>query len=152
MTVYLMLTPKYSGTLPPQLLVETLYTIHTLLFPIGTNKKSRKFAKRLVCAKRPFDRNLLIYDGPVHQLPANFRCVYWSRRLKALQGLVEARPPKNRIVSWFERHTSERNALTIAIIGLFLSVIFSFLSLLVGILQIVVSTWAWKYPIQRSGN
>ncbi|KAF2676772.1 hypothetical protein K458DRAFT_424526 [Lentithecium fluviatile CBS 122367] len=141
-----------AGTLPPQLLDETLYTIYVILFPIGINKKSLRFAKRLVRAERPFDRNLLAYDGPVHKLPANFKCVYWSRRLKALQALVEVRPPKNKIVSWFERHTSERNALTVAIIGLFLSALFGFLGLLVGILQVVVSIQAWKYPVQGSSG
>jgi hypothetical protein len=141
--------------LPPQLLVETLYTIYAILFPIDTDKKSLKFAKRLVQAKGPassaFDRNLLTYGGSAHQPSADFEYLYWNRRLKALKALVEARPPRNKIVSWFERHTSERNALTVAIIGLFLSVLFGFLGLLVGIAQVVVSTWAWKYPVQNSG-
>lgn len=138
--------------MPPQLLTETLYTIYTILFPIGINKKSRRFAERLVRAERPFDRNLLIYDGFIYPLPENFKCVYWSRRLKALQALVEARPPKNKLVSWFERHTSERNALTVAIIGLFLSALFGFLGVLVGILQVVISIKAWKHPVQGSGG
>lgn len=144
--------------LPPQLLVETLYTIYAILFPVGTDKKSLRLAKRLTRVDRPentksaFDHHLLIYDGSIHQLPANFKYVYWSRRLKALQALVEARPPKNKIVSYFERHTSERNALTVAIIGLFLSVLFGFLGLLVGILQVVITIWAWKYPVQRSSD
>jgi hypothetical protein len=99
-----------------------------------------------------FDRNLLTYNKSAHELPANFKYLYWGKRLKALQALVEARPPKNKIVSWFERHTSERNALTVAIIGLFLSVLFGFLSFLVGILQVVVSIRAWKYPVQSSGD
>jgi hypothetical protein len=142
---------RFSGTLPPQLLTETLYTIYAILFPIGTNKKSLRYAKRLVQAEG-FDRNLLTYNTSAHQLPANFKYLYWGRRLKALQALVEARPPKNKIVSWFERHTSERNALTVAIIGLFLSVLFGFLSFLVGILQVVVSIRAWKYPVQSSGD
>ena len=93
-----------------------------------------------------FDRDLLIYDGLIRELPADFKCLYWSRRLKALHAVVTAPPPRNRIVSWFERHTSERNALTVAVIGLFLSVLFGFLGLLVGIAQLVISIWAWKYP------
>ena len=137
--------------MPPQLLTETFYTIYEILFPIGTNKKSLKFAKRLVHAEKPFDPNLLVYSMPVHQLPTNFKLVYWSRRLKVLQALVEAPPPKNKIGSWFERHTSERNALTVAIIGLFLSAFFGFLSVLVGILQVVVSVRAWKHPVQSPG-
>jgi hypothetical protein len=49
--------------------------------------------------------------------------------------------------SWFERHTSERNALIIALIGLFLAALFGFLGLLVGIAQLVVSYYAWKQPV-----
>lgn len=138
----------FSGTLPPQLLVETLSTIYIVLFPIGTDKKSRKLAERLVRAKFPFDPDLLTYKGLDHPILENFEYRYWSKRLRTLQTRVEARPPKTRITSWFERHTSERNALTVAIIGLFLSVLFGFLSLLVGIVQVVVSTWAWKNPVQ----
>lgn len=138
--------------------METLFTLHKILFPVGTNKKSFKFAKRLVQTDGPenvrfaFDRDLLIDNGLLREIPADFECIYWSRRLKALQALVEARPPKNKIVSWFERHTSERNALTVAIIGLFLSALFGFLGLLVGILQVFVSIQAWKYPMQSSSG
>lgn len=138
--------------MPPQLLVETLYTIYEILFPVGINQKSRRFAERLVRAKRPFDRNLLIYNGYIYPLPTNYKCVYWSTRLKALQALADSRPPTNKIVSWFERHTSERNALTVAIIGLFLNALFGFLGVSVGILQVVVSVKAWKYPVQGSSG
>jgi hypothetical protein len=136
--------------LPPQLLVETLYTIYAILFPIGTDKKSRNIAKRLVRADSAFDAELLTYKRLDFPITANFEYLYWGKRLRTLQTLVEARPPKTKIASWFERHTSERNALTVAIIGLFLSVLFGFLGLLVGIVQVVVSTWAWKYPTQNS--
>ena len=139
----------YSGTLPPQLLVETLYSIYYILFPIATNKKSAKFAKKLTQAKRDtdmsrssdsiFDPNLLVYDGLIRPLPGNFKFVYWTKRLRALQTVVDKPPPSNKIISWFERHTSERNALTVAILGLFLTALFGLLSFLVGVAQLVVS-------------
>jgi hypothetical protein len=71
---------------------------------------------------------------------------YWGERLETLYNLVEDPPPANVLVAWFERHTSERNALTVAIIGLFLAVVFGFLSVVIGILQLVVAWLAWKYP------
>lgn len=143
--------------MPPQLLAETHYTIYTILFPVGTNKKSFKFAKRLTRQEESthaldyaFDSNLLTYDGPVYKLPADFGCLYWCRRLKALEALAEARPPTNKFMSWVERHTSERNALTVAIIGLFLSVLFGFLDFLVGIAQLIVSIRVSGYSAQSS--
>ena len=146
--------------MPPQLLTETLYTIYKILFPIGTNQEAFRFAEQLMRADGSaggapdceFDHNLLIDDGLAREVPADSKCVYWSRRLEALHAVVKARPPKNKIVSWFERHTSERNALTVAVIGLFLSALFGFLGLLVGIAQLVISVLAWKYPAQSAAD
>lgn len=73
--------------------------------------------------------------------------VYWGDRLANLYEVVKRPPPANSIVSWFERHTSERNALTIAMVGLFLAVLFGFLSVILGLLQLVVAWLAWKYPV-----
>ena len=86
-----------------------------------------------------FDPNLLVYDGLIRPLPGNFKFVYWTKRLRALQTVVDKPPPSNKIISWFERHTSERNALTVAILGLFLTALFGLLSFLVGVAQLVVS-------------
>jgi hypothetical protein len=140
------LTLECRGTLPPQLLVETLYSIYYILFPLVTNKKSARLAKRLTRANgldnwsgSTFDPNLMVYDGLIRPLPADFKLVYWSKRLKALQAVVDHPPPSNKVISWFERHTSERNALTVAILGLFLTALFGLLSFLVGVAQLVVS-------------
>lgn len=138
-----------SGTLPPQLLVETLYSIYYILIPLATDKRSAKFAKKLTrpnndpdacnSSDSAFDPNLVVYDSLVRSLPADFKFVYWTKRLRNLQAVVDHPPPSNKVVSWFERHTSERNALTVAMIGLFLTALFGLLSVLVGIAQLVVS-------------
>ncbi|KAL7942803.1 hypothetical protein V8C42DRAFT_140241 [Trichoderma barbatum] len=135
-----------NGTLPPQLLVETLYSIYYILFPLATNKKSAKLAKKLTrkngsdnLSDSAFDPNLVVYDALIRPPPDDFKFVYWTKRLRALQAIVDHPPPSNRIVSWFERHTSERNALTAAILGLFLTALFGLLSFLVGVAQLVVS-------------
>lgn len=138
-----------SGTLPPQLLFETLYSIYYILFPLASDKRSAKFAKKLTrpndnpdarnSSDSAFDPNLVVYDSLIRSLPANFKFVYWTKRLRNLQAVVNHPPPSNKVVSWFERHTSERNALTVAIIGLFLTALFGLLSFLVGIAQLVVS-------------
>lgn len=111
-----------------------------------TNKKSAKLAKRLIrpngldnSSDSTFDPNLMVYDGLIRPVPADFKLVYWSKRLKALQAVVDHPPPSNKVISWFERHTSERNALTVAILGLFLTALFGLLGFLVGVAQLVVS-------------
>ncbi|KAL6814505.1 hypothetical protein J3E69DRAFT_347390 [Trichoderma sp. SZMC 28015] len=138
-----------NGTLPPQLLVETLYSIYYILIPLATDKRSAKFAKKLTrpnndpdacnSSDSAFDPNLVVYDSLVRSLPADFKFVYWTKRLRNLQAVVDHPPPSNKVVSWFERHTSERNALTVAMIGLFLTALFGLLSVLVGIAQLVIS-------------
>jgi hypothetical protein len=141
-----------SGSLPPQLLLETLYTIYFILLPLSEDPKSERMARKLVRSTRQgadgFDTNLLVYDGLVRPLSEleNFKLVYWATRVRTLQEIVTNPPPNHWVVSWIERHTSERNALTVALIGVFLAVLFGLLSLLVGVAQLVVSILAWKYP------
>jgi hypothetical protein len=73
--------------------------------------------------------------------------MYWGGRLARLYDVVKRPPPRNMLVSWVERHTSERNALTLAIIGLFLAVFFGILGFITSVIQVVVSWMAWKHPI-----
>lgn len=138
------------GTLPPQLILETLYSIYNILLPVATNKKSVKFVKRLIRdsdTKASFDHNLLVHEIPVSEIPEDFQFIYWAKRLRNLESILVNPPPANPVISWIERHTTERNALTAALVGLFLSVLFGLLGALIGLAQLVMSYYAWKYPI-----
>ncbi|KAK7423825.1 hypothetical protein QQZ08_008868 [Neonectria magnoliae] len=83
----------------------------------------------------------------VRPLPSEMTYTYWGDRLAKLYDVVKRPPPTNPVVAWFERHTSERNALTVAIIGLFLAVLLGFLSFIVGLMSLIVAWMAWKYPV-----
>lgn len=85
----------------------------------------------------------------VRATPSDMTFDYWGGRLSALHDIVRQPPPANAIVAWVERHTSERNALTVAIVGLFLSVLFGLLSFIVGLLQLILAWVAYKYPPGR---
>ncbi len=115
------------STLPPQLLLETLYTIYLVLFPLS-EKKAARMARRLVShseRKYKFDPDLQNFGTLDYGIPIQeFKYLYWAQRLRSLHAIVTARPPANRVTSLFERYTSERNALVVAIVGLFLSVFF----------------------------
>ncbi|KAF2101469.1 hypothetical protein NA57DRAFT_34119 [Rhizodiscina lignyota] len=134
------------GTLPPQLLLETLDSIHFVLFPIGTDSKSKRFLDKLV-QKEGFDPNAKTDEGHVREPLDEFLYEFWGDRLLKLLDIVDNPPPANWLVAWFERHTSERNALTVAIVGLFLSVIFSFLGLLVSIAQLIFAILQWRVAL-----
>ncbi|KAK1590081.1 uncharacterized protein LY79DRAFT_590725 [Colletotrichum navitas] len=86
----------------------------------------------------------------VRTVPPDMVFEYWGNRLAKLHDAIKRPPPTNPVVSWFERHTSERNALTWA--GLFLAALFGFLSLIVGLLQLILAWVAWKHPNQRASR
>ncbi|RKK32331.1 hypothetical protein BFJ66_g14071 [Fusarium oxysporum f. sp. cepae] len=134
------------GTLPPRLLLETLVTFHDILFPV----MSARDTKSLDTLKGMIKRNGFDPEGRwiefVRETPSDMSFNYWGDRLAKLHDLVKRPPPANAIVAWFERHTSKRNALTVAIIGVFLSVLFGFLSFLVGLLQLILAWKAYNNP------
>jgi len=134
------------GTLPPRLLLETLLTFHDVLFPVASvrDKKSRAVLETMI-QKHGFDAEGRLIEF-VRATPADMAFDYWGDRLSMLHDVVQRPPPTNAMVAWFERHTSERNALTVAIVGLFLSALFGLLSFLVGLFQLVLAWVAYKYP------
>ncbi|KAI1486472.1 hypothetical protein F5X96DRAFT_681981 [Biscogniauxia mediterranea] len=87
------------GTLPPQLLFETLTSFHDILYP-------------------NFDRGGLGVEF-VRPVTPDFTFIYWGDRLAKLHGVVKRPAPTNAF----------RNALTVAIIGLSLAALFGFLTL-----------------------
>lgn len=113
--------------MPPQLLLEVIDSIQFLLFP--NDKKSVKSLDRFI-ATDDFDPDAKYREGHIRKFPDNFEYKYFANRVVALLDIVNNPPPANRVVAWFERHTSERNALTVAILGLFLTALFGFLSVL----------------------
>lgn len=82
----------------------------------------------------------------VRKKPQDMSFEFWGDRLAKLYDAVRCPPPTNAMVAWFERHTSERNALTVAIIGVMLAVLFGFLSFVVGLLQLVLAWMAYCNP------
>ncbi|KAJ6440757.1 phenazine biosynthesis protein [Purpureocillium lavendulum] len=115
------------GALPPKLILETLLTFHDILFPIATfgDRRSHAMLKRMV-RRHGFDPqgNLVQYVRPT---PENITFEYWGDRLSTVHNIVKEPPPTNAFMAWLERHTSERNALTVAIVGLFLAALFGLL-------------------------
>lgn len=77
----------------------------------------------------------------------DFKRVYWAKRVRALQDIVRNPPPTRKAIAWIERHTSERNALTVALVGIFLTILLGLLGLVVGVAQLAVSVLAWKCPL-----
>ncbi|KAF3807326.1 hypothetical protein GCG54_00008783 [Colletotrichum gloeosporioides] len=135
-----------KGTLPPQLLAETLHSIQAVLFP-PHNKKAARILKKLIANHdTPFDPECARYDGET--LPKDFRYIYWAKRIADLHGLLEKWPPRNSIERWLQWQSSEGNALLVAFIALLISIIIGIISIGLSAVQIWISWMAWKHPVE----
>jgi hypothetical protein len=128
-------------------LLETLFTISCILLPAATDPKSDALAKRFI-EKHDWDATITDWDDYNPRPPKDFEYECWNHRLATLLAIGDNPPPSNKMVAWFERHTSERNALTVAILGVFLAALFGLLTFLIGIAQLVVAYLAWKHPVE----
>jgi hypothetical protein len=126
--------------------METLLTFHDILFPVASvrDKKSRAALEAMI-QKQGFDPEGRWIEF-VRPTPSDMTFAFWGDRLSALHNVVRNPPPENAFIGWLERHTTERNALTVAIVGLFLSVLFGLLSFIVGLLQLLLAWAAYKNP------
>lgn len=88
------LTSLHSGALPPQLLLETLLSLHHVLFLVSVDYKSATLVKSLV-RKSKFDPDMTIDDGPIRALSDNFEYIYWGPRLKILRDITTNPPLGN---------------------------------------------------------
>lgn len=109
------------------------------------NKRSVAALRRLIRDEK-FDPDATWVEF-VRPIPHDFGFVHWGSRLAELHSVVKDPPPVNPVVSWVERHASERNALAVAMLGLFLAVLFGLLSLITGILQLIIAWLAWRHPV-----
>lgn len=134
-----------SGTLPPQLLVETLYTLQAVLFP-SIDPESAHILDELV-DRRGFDPDCAEYEG--YELfqdpPPEFQFTYWGERLAHLHQLMSRRPPRNKLERWFHRHSTEGNALFIALLALAISILVGIVSIALNCVQIWITWYTWKY-------
>ncbi|KXJ95173.1 hypothetical protein Micbo1qcDRAFT_171578 [Microdochium bolleyi] len=126
------------GVLPPRLALETLVSLHRVLFPIITgDKRSQTLLKKLI-KEQGFDPDTRWVEF-VRELPHDFTFTIWGDRIRQLHTLVKEKPPGNPVEAWFERHASDRNILIAAVIGLLFAGVFGLLSFLVGVAQLVLS-------------
>ncbi|KAK3318934.1 hypothetical protein B0H66DRAFT_558427 [Apodospora peruviana] len=138
-----------AGTLPPQLLVETLYSLQGVLFP-SVDPASAQILDELIDKWR-FDPECAEYDG-MPQRSSNFRFIYWGERMAHLHQLMTRRPPRNKLERWFHSHSTEGNALLIALVALAISIVIGVVSIGLNIVQIWLTWMAWKYPSASSGG
>ncbi|OHE96134.1 hypothetical protein CORC01_08511 [Colletotrichum orchidophilum] len=138
-----------SGNLPPQLLVETLHSLQSILFQ-SIDRKSADILDDLIGKRRgAFDRECAEYEGYIlfHSPPEDFKYVYWAERLSILQDMITSRPPRNKFERWLHRQSNEGSALYVALVALFISILVGIISIGLGAIQVWIAWMAWKYPV-----
>ncbi|KAF5869099.1 uncharacterized protein Bfra_011642 [Botrytis fragariae] len=135
------------GTLPPQLLQETLHSLQYIIFPLVDKKSSEFLGKFIRDKESSFDPDCSNCDTNSIQPLEDFEYHYWGDRLAKLNHLVTHPRPSHRIGRWIQRNASERNAMFVAILSLVLSALFGFLSVILGIFQAWVAYMSWKAQV-----
>ncbi|KAH8763240.1 hypothetical protein F5883DRAFT_463376 [Diaporthe sp. PMI_573] len=139
-----------KGALPPQLLIETL---HSLAILFGTtDRESDRILQDILTTNTSADEDLGQFDGYIisNKLPDGFQYQYWGRRIADLHEHLMRNPPRSSFARWFERQSTEGNALFIALLALLISIIVGIVSIGLAVFQAWVAWMAWKHPIQAT--
>lgn len=135
--------------MPPRLLFETLHSLQSILFP-SLDPKAHKIMRRLV-KETGFDPECEIYSGYKHrgipEADEDRQYQYWGDRLVVLYDLLAERPPTNKWEKWLRWQSSDANALGIAILALFISILVGLISIGLSAVQIWIAYMAWKQPV-----
>lgn len=138
-----------QGTLPPRLLFETLHSLQSILFP-SFDPKAHKIMRQLV-KRMGFDPECNQYSGYKHKGIPNgeedMQYQYWGERLVILHDLLAKRPPTSKWEKWLRWQSSDANALGIAILALFISIVVGLISIGLSAVQIWIAYMAWKQPV-----
>lgn len=101
--------------------------IQYVLFP--NDAKSVKFLRSLE-SKAGFDDEFHVRESPIRNMGINsIQYKYFGDRLSVLLDFVQNKQAVSPIDDWFDRHKSDRTVLAVAILALFLSTLFGFLSM-----------------------
>ncbi|CAM1510524.1 Fc.00g008590.m01.CDS01 [Cosmosporella sp. VM-42] len=135
------------GSLPPQLLVETLHSLQGIIFP-SIDSDSSEILDELV-GKSGFDPECAQYEGYkiFPEPPEGLKYVYWGERIAHLHDLLLSRPPRNKVERWFQQWSTERNAFSIAILALLITIVVGIVGIGLTSFQIWITWMAWKYPV-----
>lgn len=68
--------------------------------------------------------------------------------MRKLEAALANPPPRNKLERWLQSQTSERNALFIALLALFISIFVGLLAVILAAVQTWIAWMAWKYPVK----
>lgn len=147
-----LLTMTCRGSLPRQLLLETLDSIQKVLFPIFdvNDTKAEKLLRSLVSTVG-FDRDSLRYESSSIRRTdeKTVSYFYWGARLADLYQEMEDPTPRGLVDTWLDRRSGNRYLMLATLIGVIFAVIIGLASLGVGAFEAYVGYQQWQHPVSR---
>ncbi|KAI5917054.1 hypothetical protein F4810DRAFT_705211 [Camillea tinctor] len=133
-----------QANLPDELLLETLYTLKHILFPIDPESQS---ILRFLVRKEKFDPDICRVDT-LWQPQERVSMVYehWGTRLLDLYDELENPTPRGFLETWIERRSGARYVMMATVAGVIIAVLLGGFSLAVSIFQAWISWQQWKHP------
>ncbi|KAF2253935.1 hypothetical protein BU26DRAFT_419040, partial [Trematosphaeria pertusa] len=134
------------GNIPRALALETLDTIHKILFP--PDPKSHALLATLV-SRHGFDDDCLRYEFAQYRRDdeSEGSYAYFGARLAELYDEVQNPTPRGRFHVWLERRSGARYMMMATMIGVFIAIIIGILGLGVASFQAWISYQQWKHPV-----
>lgn len=150
MYVYVLLCTRTDhfcrGNLPRRLALETLDTIHKVLFPLD-DKDAQKLLKSFI-AQGSFDEDCLYFESARFRGDDNEDSSYlfFAHQLAQLYREIENPTPRGWFQSWLERRSRARHVLLATLIGVIIAVVLGILGLGVASFQAWLGWQQWKHP------
>jgi hypothetical protein len=134
--------------LPRSLALEALDTIHEILFP--SDHESQALLESLM-NNQGVGGDLERYKWACYQPEAKRKYPYFGERLSTLYEEVLDPSPRNALELWLEKKSSSKNAqrnmLLVTMIGVILTVVVGFFSLVVAVFSGWIAWQQWKHPV-----
>ncbi|KAI0597235.1 hypothetical protein F4775DRAFT_263620 [Biscogniauxia sp. FL1348] len=136
---------KQEANLPNALVLETLYTLKHVLFPIDPESQS---VLRFLVAKEKFDPDICRVDVS-WQLPERESLAYehWGGRLLDLYDELENPAPRGFLETWMERRSGARHVMMATIFGVLIAILLGILGLAVSLAQLWITWQQWRHPV-----
>ncbi|KAK0384911.1 hypothetical protein NLU13_7390 [Sarocladium strictum] len=140
------------GSLPRQLVLETLDSVQAILFPLSEPKS--KALLKSVTTSCSFDPELSNFEYSAIRNPGEEKTsyVYLADRLSGLYHELQNPRPRGSLERQMERKSGARYMMMATLIGVVFAVILGFLSLVVSSYQTWIAYEAWKHPVPSSSG
>ena len=136
----------YRGNIPRALALETLNTIHKVLFP--PDRDSQVLLASLV-SRASFDEDCLRYESAKYRKEDEESSYhYFGSRLADLYDELQNPTPRSWFQTWLERKSGARYVMMATLIGVGIAIVIGLLGLGVATFQAWVAWQQWKHPVQ----